>query len=91
MSTDTFHAWACTGKDQPLVWQEFKLKQFEDDDIEMDVTNCGICGSDLHTMDSGWGPTNYPCVVGHEVCVFVNATLLGSMAKCFLLDRLLAW
>lgn len=53
--------------DQPLEWREFQLKAFEDDDIEMDITHCGICGSDIHTLDSGWGPTDYPCVVGHEV------------------------
>jgi alcohol dehydrogenase (NADP+) len=27
----------------------------------------GVCASDLHTMSSGWGAANYPCVVGHEL------------------------
>ncbi|KAI8365267.1 chaperonin 10-like protein [Radiomyces spectabilis] len=67
MSTDTFHGWACPGKDQPLEWKELPLKAFDDDSVEMNVTHCGICGSDIHTMDSGWGPTDYPCVVGHEI------------------------
>jgi threonine dehydrogenase-like Zn-dependent dehydrogenase len=31
------------------------------------VAHCGICSSDLHTLRSGWGPTNYPAVVGHEI------------------------
>jgi alcohol dehydrogenase (NADP+) len=26
-----------------------------------------ICASDLHTLRSGWGPTDYPVVVGHEI------------------------
>ncbi|KAG5455457.1 MAG: chaperonin 10-like protein [Olpidium bornovanus] len=30
-------------------------------------THCGICASDLHTLRSGWGPTDYPQVVGHEI------------------------
>ncbi|KAF7721735.1 hypothetical protein EC973_004173 [Apophysomyces ossiformis] len=67
MSADTFHGWACSGKGEPLEWRELPLKTFDDDTVEMDVTHCGICGSDLHTMDSGWGPTDYPCVVGHEI------------------------
>ncbi|KAI9322512.1 chaperonin 10-like protein [Dichotomocladium elegans] len=67
MATDTFHGWSCSGKDQPLEWREFQLKKFEDYDIEMDVTHCGVCGSDIHTLDSGWGPSDYPCVVGHEI------------------------
>ncbi|KAI8142405.1 chaperonin 10-like protein [Fennellomyces sp. T-0311] len=66
-SENTFHGWASFGKDQPLKWTELQLKQFDDDDVEIDVTHCGICGSDLHTIDSGWGPTDYPCVVGHEI------------------------
>ncbi|ORZ26077.1 chaperonin 10-like protein [Absidia repens] len=67
VNSETFNAWACTGKDQPLEWTEMPFKQFDADTVEMDVTHCGICGSDVHTMDSGWGPTNYPCVVGHEI------------------------
>jgi alcohol dehydrogenase (NADP+) len=31
------------------------------------LAHCGICASDLHTLRSGWGPTNYPAVVGHEI------------------------
>ncbi|CDH54266.1 nad-and zn-dependent alcohol dehydrogenase [Lichtheimia corymbifera JMRC:FSU:9682] len=81
MSTDTFHGWACAGKDQPLEWREFPLKTFEDDDIEMDITHCGICGSDIHTLDSGWGPTEYPCVVGHEIVGVV--TKVGKNVKQF--------
>lgn len=26
-----------------------------------------MCGSDVHTLDEDWGPTDYPCVVGHEI------------------------
>ena len=31
---------------------------------------------DLHTIDSGWGPSNYPVVVGHEIVGTV--TKVGS-------------
>ncbi|KAG2227375.1 hypothetical protein INT45_004331 [Circinella minor] len=74
MCTDnTFHGWSSAGKGEPLEWREFELKQFEDNDVQMDVTHCGICGSDIHTLDSGWGPTEYPCVVGHEIVGVVTA------------------
>jgi hypothetical protein len=42
-------------------------KTFEDTDVDIAITHCGICASDLHTLRSGWGPTNYPQVVGHEL------------------------
>jgi len=61
------HGWASAGKGKQLENMELPLKTFDDDAVDMDVTHCGICGSDIHTIDSGWGPTNYPCVVGHEI------------------------
>ncbi|KAL1930848.1 hypothetical protein VTP01DRAFT_9985 [Rhizomucor pusillus] len=33
----------------------------------MDITHCGICGSDIHTLDCGWVPIEYDVVVGHEI------------------------
>jgi D-arabinose 1-dehydrogenase-like Zn-dependent alcohol dehydrogenase len=36
-------------------------------DSKLILAHCGICSSDLHTLRSGWGPTNYPAVVGHEI------------------------
>ena len=50
-----------------MVWGEYTPAPFTDDDVDIEVECCGICGSDLHTLRSGWGPTNYPVVVGHEV------------------------
>ncbi|CAO3640809.1 unnamed protein product [Cunninghamella echinulata] len=78
MSSDTFHGWVATGKNEPLVWKEMQLKNWEEDDVEMDISHCGICGSDIHTIDSGWAPADYPCVVGHEivgVCTRVGANV----------------
>ncbi|CAO3701614.1 unnamed protein product [Rhizopus stolonifer] len=67
MSTDTFHGWAATAKDKPLELIELPLRAADDNSVDMDITHCGICGSDIHTQESGWGPTDYPCVTGHEI------------------------
>lgn len=43
-----------------MVWQEFPdVKPFEETDIDIEITHCGVCGSDLHTLHSGWGETPY--------------------------------
>ncbi|KAI5450697.1 hypothetical protein NCC49_002707 [Naganishia albida] len=42
-------------------------RPFEDDDIDIKIHACGICGSDIHTLRSGWGPSKYPAIVGHEI------------------------
>ncbi|ORX49163.1 GroES-like protein [Hesseltinella vesiculosa] len=81
MSEDTFHGWAVFNKGEPMVWTELPLKKWEDSDVELNVTHCGVCGSDVHTMDSGWEPTNYPCVTGHEITGIV--TRVGSKVTKF--------
>ncbi|KAL9075476.1 MAG: hypothetical protein Q9161_001548 [Pseudevernia consocians] len=50
-----------------MKWQGYEPKTWEETDVDIKVTHCGICGSDLHTLRSGWAPTIYPCCVGHEV------------------------
>ncbi|KAH8552468.1 chaperonin 10-like protein [Umbelopsis sp. PMI_123] len=67
------NGWAAPGKGKQLENMELPLKTFEDDDVDMEITHCGICGSDIHTIDSGWGPTTYPCVVGHEITGIATA------------------
>ncbi|KAF9883263.1 hypothetical protein FE257_003819 [Aspergillus nanangensis] len=62
-----------------MVWQEFEPKPWEETDVDIKVTHCGICGSDLHTLRSGWGPTMYPCCVGHELVGV--AVRIGSQAE----------
>ncbi|KAJ5337249.1 hypothetical protein MYU51_008497 [Penicillium brevicompactum] len=61
-----------------MVWQEFEPKPWEETDIDIKISHCGICGSDLHTLRSGWGPSNYPCCVGHELVG--TAVRVGSKA-----------
>ncbi|KAI2080948.1 hypothetical protein LOZ36_006342 [Ophidiomyces ophidiicola] len=62
-----FEGWVSHSATSPLTFTTFKPKPFSPFDVDIKVTHCGICGSDIHTLRSGWGPTNYPCVVGHEI------------------------
>lgn len=63
----TYHGWVAHNATDPLTYTAFAPKPFTPTDIEIKVSNCGICGTDIHTLSSGWGPTDYPCVVGHEI------------------------
>jgi len=71
MSTDyKFKGWVGLDKDSvngKLVEQEYEPKPWEETDVDIEITHCGVCGSDLHTLRSGWMPTIYPVVVGHEI------------------------
>lgn len=37
-----------------MVWREFGPKAWEETDVDIKITHCGICGSDLHTLRRGW-------------------------------------
>lgn len=78
-----FEGWMGTNPESAkgqMVWQEFPdVKKFEETDVDIQITHCGICGSDMHTLRSGWGPTPYPCCVGHEIVG--KAVRVGSKAE----------
>ncbi|KAK2615107.1 hypothetical protein N8I77_001883 [Diaporthe amygdali] len=70
MAAPKFEGWL--GKDEESVngkmeWGAFEPKKWTEDDVDIEISHCGVCGSDLHTLKSGWFPTPYPCVVGHEI------------------------
>jgi len=49
------------------------------EEIEIKVSHCGICHSDLSMLNNDWGMTAYPFVGGHEAVGEVVA--LGANAK----------
>lgn len=79
MGKDTFIGYACKSKGAPLEKMELELPTWDEDMVEMDVICCGICGTDIHTFDEGWGPTEFPCVAGHEV--IGKVTRVGDNVK----------
>jgi len=55
------------GKYKEFKKQEFKPKKFGDNDVDIKIECCGVCGSDVHTITGGWGDAPTPICVGHEV------------------------
>ncbi|KAL4930519.1 uncharacterized protein BDV17DRAFT_280765 [Aspergillus undulatus] len=78
-NTDTFTGWVAHDPKTPLTHEQFTPKPFEETDIEVQISHCGICGTDIHTIRSGWAPSDYPCVVGHEIIGVT--TRVGSQAN----------
>jgi D-arabinose 1-dehydrogenase-like Zn-dependent alcohol dehydrogenase len=64
--TATFTGWASTGS-LPLKKFSYHPRPLGPQDVEVEITHCGICGSDVHTMTSGWGELSGPCITGHEI------------------------
>ncbi len=42
-------------------------------EVEIAITHCGICHSDLHLIANDWGISQYPFIPGHEVVGTVRA------------------
>jgi alcohol/geraniol dehydrogenase (NADP+) len=65
--TTTVHAYAAPEAGAPFEPFEFELGPIGHDEVEIEVTHCGICHSDQSMRDNEWGMTTYPFVGGHEV------------------------
>jgi alcohol/geraniol dehydrogenase (NADP+) len=63
----------------PLEPFNFDPGEIGPEEVEIKVTHCGICHSDLSMRDNEWGMSKYPFVPGHEaVGTIVD---LGQQAK----------
>jgi len=81
-----FHGYAVKSKGNILSKAKFEPWSYHprilgDNDVEIAITHCGICGSDLHTAFGGWGEVEYPIITGHEIVGTVRR--LGSAVTEF--------
>jgi alcohol/geraniol dehydrogenase (NADP+) len=76
MST-TFHAYAASAPHAALEPLSFDPGELGPEEVEIQVSHCGICHSDLSMLDNEWGMSTFPFVPGHEAVGTVVA--LGRM------------
>jgi uncharacterized zinc-type alcohol dehydrogenase-like protein len=74
-----FHAYAAPSAKAPLEPFSFDPGELGPEEVEIKVTHCGLCHSDLSMLDNDWGMAKYPFVPGHEVSGTIVA--LGNEAK----------
>ena len=74
LMTTKFHAFAARSPKAPLEAFAYEPAPMGDHDVEIAITHCGICHSDVHLVDNDWGISSYPLVPGHEV--------VGKVAAC---------
>src|SRR3974390_481035 len=72
-------AYAASRAKGPLEPFSFDPGPLRPEEVEIKVTHCGLCHSDLSMLDNEWGMSQYPFVPGHEVAGTVVA--LGEGAK----------
>ena len=74
-----FKAYAASRPNGPLEPFSFDPGPLQAEEVEIKVTHCGLCHSDLSMLDNEWGMSQYPFVPGHEVTGTIVA--LGEAAK----------
>src|SRR5947208_1039560 len=76
---EEFKAYGALRPNGPLEPFSFDPGPLGSEEVEIKVSHCGLCHSDLSMLDNEWGMSQYPFVPGHEVTGKVAA--LGEAAK----------
>jgi alcohol/geraniol dehydrogenase (NADP+) len=71
-----FAAHAAGSELLPLKYDPGKLGAHE---VEIAITHCGVCHSDLHLIANDWGISQFPFIPGHEIIGTVAA--LGAEVR----------
>jgi uncharacterized zinc-type alcohol dehydrogenase-like protein len=74
-------AYAAHGPGLPLEPFEYEPSPLplEPSQIEIAISHCGVCHSDVHLLNNDWGFTQYPMVPGHEIVGAI--TQLGAAVR----------
>ena len=59
--------YAANDAQSPLVPFSFERRDPGPHDIQIEITHCGVCHSDLHQAHNDWSNSLYPMVPGHEI------------------------
>jgi len=69
----TLHAYAAVSAGAPLIPFDYEPEPLAAHEVEIAISHCGICHSDLHLLDNDWHNTVYPLVPGHEIVGEISA------------------
>jgi len=92
--SEKFEAWAVLEQGGSFTNFSYTPKTRGENDVDITIECCGMCASDIHQVDSGWFPSIYPIVPGHEiigrissvgnqVTRFAIGDRVGVGAQCF--------
>ncbi len=66
--------YAARSNDAHMSPYHFERRDLRDNDVAIEILYCGVCHSDLHTVNGDWGEQEYPLIPGHEIVGRVIAT-----------------
>jgi uncharacterized zinc-type alcohol dehydrogenase-like protein len=75
----TIDAFAASGAKELLAPYVYEPAPLGPRDVEIEISHCGVCHSDLHLIDNDWSSSTYPLVPGHEIVGTIAA--VGSACQ----------
>ncbi len=73
------HGYATHAAGAELHPYKYEVGELQPNEVEITITHCGVCHSDLHLIDNDWGLTEFPFVPGHEIVGAIAA--MGNQVK----------
>ncbi len=75
------NAFAASAAGAPLGATTIWRREVRPRDVLIDISYCGICHTDIHTVRGEWGERVYPLVPGHEITGTV-AAVGAEVTRC---------
>lgn len=68
----TIQGYAAKGIGQELEPFSYEPPELKENEVRVSVTHCGLCYSDIYSINDQYGVTEYPFVPGHEIVGHVS-------------------
>jgi alcohol/geraniol dehydrogenase (NADP+) len=63
----TIQGFAVHAAGAELLSFKYEPGDLRPEDVEVRITHCGVCHSDVHLIDNDWGLSQFPFIPGHEI------------------------
>jgi uncharacterized zinc-type alcohol dehydrogenase-like protein len=73
MTASEIHGLAVHAAGAQLVAYKYEPGELKAHELEVKISHCGICHSDIALIDNDWGMSKYPFIPGHEIVGTVTA------------------
>ena len=73
------HGLAVHAAGAQLLPYKYDAGELGANEVEVRISHCGVCHSDVHLIDNDWGMSKYPFIPGHEIVGTVTA--VGSAVQ----------
>jgi alcohol/geraniol dehydrogenase (NADP+) len=75
----TIHGYATHAAGAELLHYKYEPGDLQPNEVEIEISHCGVCHSDVHLMNNDWGNTQFPFIPGHEIVGTIS--MMGSHVK----------